>query len=299
MKLQQLAYFQAAYKCENMSMASRELHISQPSISMAIQELEYEFNTVLFTRTGKKLLPTKEGDLLFSMTCQLFDYVNSIKKSMEDLRHPANSIHLGLTPMIDAFLFTPILKAYLRENPDMHLSISEHGSERLEEAIKMNAIDCAIITHMDPISMDFMSIPIATVETVFCVNENNPLSQCDSIDINQIVKGPLVLFKEGYLITRQIHSRIEAAGISLNSLNVYYSDQLSTVKNFISEDIAAGFLYRPIAETIPNVRANSISPPLVIHISLLWKNGYEHYPHMRRFINYIQKNIDSHFSDNE
>ena len=53
MKLQQLAYFRTAYKCENMSMASRELYVSQPSISTAIRELEHEFNTVLFIRAGK------------------------------------------------------------------------------------------------------------------------------------------------------------------------------------------------------------------------------------------------------
>ncbi len=297
MKLQQLAYFRTAYKCENMSMASRELYVSQPSISTAIRELEHEFNTVLFIRAGKKLLPTKEGDLLYSMTCQLFDYIESIKRTMEDYQHSANSIHIGLTPMIDAFLFTPILKAFLQENPDMHLSISEYGSERLKEAMRMNSINCAIITHLDSIPKDFMSIPIATVETVFCAHKDNPLTRCSNIDIRQIVKGPLILFKEGYLITRQILSRINEAGISLSDLNVYYSDQLSTVKNFIAEDIAAGFLYRPIAETMPDVRAVPISPPLMVHISLLWKNGYQNYPHMRRFINSIQKSINDYFSN--
>ena len=61
MKLQQLAYFVETYKYQNMSIASRKLLVSQPSISAAIRELEQEFDTPLFHRQGKRLLPTKEG----------------------------------------------------------------------------------------------------------------------------------------------------------------------------------------------------------------------------------------------
>ena len=92
-------------------------------------------------------------------------------------------------------------------------------------------------------------------------------------------------------VTQQIHSRIKEAGVSLQALNIYYSDQLSTVRNFISHDIAAGFLYRPIAETMPEVKSGSLSPPLITRISLIWKSGYENYPHIKLFINYILNNI--------
>ena len=114
---------------------------------MAIKELESEFNTVLFSRSGKKLLPTKEGDLFFALSTPLINQIEMIKKTMAESCHPANSIHLGLTPMIDEFFFTPILKSFLQKYPDMHISLSEQGSEQLEESIKNDELDCALITH--------------------------------------------------------------------------------------------------------------------------------------------------------
>ena len=291
MKIQQLRYFQAAYKYENMSMASRELHISQPSISMAIKELESEFNTVLFSRSGKKLLPTKEGDLFFVLSTSLTNQVEMIKKTMVESCHPANSIHLGLTPMIDEFFFTPILKSFLQKYPDMHISLSEQGSEQLEESIKNDELDCALITHTAEIPKGLQSISLASTETVFCAHKDNSRISGSHIGSEQITAGPLILFKSGFLITQQIHSRIKEAGVSLQALNIYYSDQLSTVRNFISHDIAAGFLYRPIAETMPEVKSGSLSPPLITRISLVWKSGYENYPHIKLFINYILNNI--------
>ena len=78
MKIQQLAYFVETYKYQNMSIASRKLLVSQPSISAAIRELEQEFDTALFHRQGKRLLPTKEGDALYALSLQLFEQIDTI-----------------------------------------------------------------------------------------------------------------------------------------------------------------------------------------------------------------------------
>ncbi len=291
MKLQQLAYFVETYKYQNMSIASRKLLVSQPSISAAIRELEQEFDTPLFHRQGKRLLPTKEGDTLYALSLQLFEQIDIISKTMKEMKRANNTIRLGIPPMIDALLLTPVLKTFMTQHPEVKLSIYEQGSSSLVKAFQSDVIDCAFITHIAPIAKELMFIPITNIEVVFCTHRAKRALGYPDLDIQSIAKLPLVLFNEDFLITQEAHKRFIDAGIAVNSLNAFYTDQLSTVENFIEHDIASGFLYRPIAEQMKDVTVLSCSPPLFIQSSLVWKEGFQKYAPMKQFIRYIQRSV--------
>lgn len=291
MKLQQLAYFVETYKYQNMSIASRKLLVSQPSISAAIRELEQEFDTPLFHRQGKRLLPTKEGDTLYALSLQLFEQIDIISKTMKEMKRANNTIRLGIPPMIDALLLTPVLKTFMTQHPEVKLSIYEQGSSSLVKAFQSDVIDCAFITHIAPIAKELMFIPITNIEVVFCTHRAKRALGYPDLDIQSIAKLPLVLFNEDFLITQEAHKRFIDAGIAVNSLNAFYTDQLSTVDNFIEHDIASGFLYRPIAEQMKDVTVLSCSPPLFIQSSLVWKEGFQKYAPMKQFIRYIQRSV--------
>ena len=64
MEIYQLRYFAYAAKYENITMAAQELHVSQPSISKAIQALERELNTELLRKNGRSCVLTHDGYLL-------------------------------------------------------------------------------------------------------------------------------------------------------------------------------------------------------------------------------------------
>ena len=291
MKLQQLAYFVETYKYQNMSIASRKLLVSQPSISAAIRELEQEFDTPLFHRQGKRLLPTKEGDTLYALSLQLFEQIDIISKTMKEMKRANNTIRLGIPPMIDALLLTPVLKTFMTQHPEVKLSIYEQGSSSLVKAFQSDVIDCAFITHIAPIAKELMFIPITNIEVVFCTHRAKRALGYPDLDIQSIAKLPLVLFNEDFLLTQDAHTRVIDAGIAVNSLNAFYTDQLSTVENFIEHDIASGFLYRPIAEQMKDVTVLSCSPPLFIQSSLVWKEGFQKYAPMKQFIRYIQRSV--------
>ena len=291
MKLQQLAYFVETYKYQNMSIASRKLLVSQPSISAAIRELEQEFDIPLFHRQGKRLLPTKEGDTLYALSLQLFEQIDIISKTMKEMKRANNTIRLGIPPMIDALLLTPVLKTFMTQHPEVKLSIYEQGSSSLVKAFQSDVIDCAFITHIAPIAKELMFIPITNIEVVFCTHRAKRALGYPDLDIQSIAKLPLVLFNEDFLITQEAHKRFIDAGIAVNSLNAFYTDQLSTVENFIEHDIASGFLYRPIAEQMKDVTVLSCSPPLFIQSSLVWKEGFQKYAPMKQFIRYIQRSV--------
>ena len=96
MKLLQLQYFCTACKYNNITRASEELHISQPSISNAIKELEAEFGVILFKRLKKGFTLTREGETLLRHAQELLQHAERITKIMTDRGPENNSIRIGI-----------------------------------------------------------------------------------------------------------------------------------------------------------------------------------------------------------
>ena len=86
MKLYQLQYFTSVcgHSC-NISRAAEALHISQPSVSNAIRDLEEEFGVCLFQRINRKLRITREGEIFLAMATDLLSRSESVVNRMRDL----------------------------------------------------------------------------------------------------------------------------------------------------------------------------------------------------------------------
>lgn len=90
MTLNQLRYFCMASRCHSITKAAEELYVTQPTVSVAIRDLEIEFGVSLFSRKGNQLILTREGEefyqkanyiLPFSLHCEGFltSHTNSQK----------------------------------------------------------------------------------------------------------------------------------------------------------------------------------------------------------------------------
>ena len=84
MRLSQLLYFEAAGRLESVTKAAEELHVSQPSISMSIKELESELGVALFQRVNKRLYLTEEGRYFLSELSQILRQLDRLTKEMKE-----------------------------------------------------------------------------------------------------------------------------------------------------------------------------------------------------------------------
>ena len=82
MTLRSLEIFVAVVKYGKMREASKELHISQPTISQAIHELEIEYNISLFDRLSKKLYITDAGKQLYRYAKNMLSLRDEMEKGM-------------------------------------------------------------------------------------------------------------------------------------------------------------------------------------------------------------------------
>ena len=125
MELTQLKYFLEAAKTENLSQAARNLHVSQPSLSKAIQKLEEELGAPLFRRDGRRLRLNQDGKAFLEKTSPA---VAQLLAAQQQLSRPsaaaADALTVGLWGESDAL--TECIRAFLDRNPDVFFSIQSH-----------------------------------------------------------------------------------------------------------------------------------------------------------------------------
>ena len=79
MTLTQMRYFAAVCQWQNITKAAASLHVSQPTISVAMQTLETETGLNLFHREGRRLLLTHDGEHLLARVTHLLDLTDQLE----------------------------------------------------------------------------------------------------------------------------------------------------------------------------------------------------------------------------
>lgn len=123
MKLSQLEYFQTICKHCNLTRAAEELHVSQPSLTHVIHDLEQEFGLTLFLRQNKGLVLTEEGRQFLDETNRLLEQTNYFVSRMKILGQSNQVVHFD-------FLL-PVQRSFSADHPSAAPAISaDQGQHR-------------------------------------------------------------------------------------------------------------------------------------------------------------------------
>lgn len=287
MKLIQLRYFQGICRYGSVTKAAKELHISQPSVTSSIQELESELGVNLFHRHGKRLILTQEGEFFLKQAENILERVDTLEETMKDLGGRNNHIRIGVPPMIGTFLFPDMFNEFNKMYPYINLEIQEYGSQQTKQQVEEELIDLAIVVLDEQTEERFHYLPIISTQLVYCVDYGNPLSKMKTINISEIGRQPLILMKSDSFQNVVINQKFEEAGIKPNVL--FYSNQLYTIKRFVQHNNIGAFLFEEIILHDSDIVGIPFDPPIPIPIGLIWKKDKYMYSSATDFINFTKK----------
>jgi DNA-binding transcriptional LysR family regulator len=121
MDMRELRYFVAVFEARNLTAAAKRCFVSQPSISVAIANLEQELGTVLFIRHKKGVAPTASAEELYPVAQRLSGEVDALRKLFKR-RAPRSILTLGLMRTLDIPRTLAVLKP-LTGIPDISLRL--------------------------------------------------------------------------------------------------------------------------------------------------------------------------------
>lgn len=129
----------------NYTKAAAELRITQPAVSQHIRYLEKEFQTKLFTYTGKRLELTQTGQILLNAATTISHDNVMLKQRLHDLQQSDTSLIFGATHTIGEFEIIDKLADYLHANKAVNIRMKIADTDELLKAVDEGSIDFAMV----------------------------------------------------------------------------------------------------------------------------------------------------------
>lgn len=187
---------------QNLTKASKELFISQPSLSKFLHNLENTMGTKLFNRLGNKFVLTYAGERYVEYAKRIL----MIKKDLDDEINDISKLRDGRLnvafPQTRCSYMAPaILPAFKRNHPNIKINLMEASSNQLEKLVLNGKVDIAIFN--GPTTNAALAYEIlGKEEIVLVVSNDHPLAHCGQpikeskypwIDIKQFKNDPFIL----------------------------------------------------------------------------------------------------------
>ncbi len=288
MNLNQLKYFCTVCLFQTVSDAAEYLHISQPSLSGAIKDLENEFGVRLFRRHHRGMELTPEGEVLYKMGKDIILRAEQTENIMKDLGRERKKLRLGVPPMIGSVILPKIYRDFFSVHTDITPEIVEGGRSDLVQKLSDDYLDMIFVPHNRPLDSAFSTMEAARLEIVCCTQKDSPLFLQDVATPSLLKNIPLVLFEDSFFQTEEIKKWFVRGDVKPNIL--LQTAQLSTMLSIISNQIAAGFMFRKLIEKNTDFKAVPMQLPLYVNVSLVWKKESYSFAGMQKFKKYMGDN---------
>lgn len=138
--------FNCVAEKENISHAAKQLYISQPAVSKAISSLEENLNVVLFIRSSRGVKLTEEGRLLYEHTRNAFQTIQQAEESIKKINELGiGHLKIGASTTLCKYLLLPYLKAFVRQNPHIKITIESQSTYHTLKRLEKNTLDIGLV----------------------------------------------------------------------------------------------------------------------------------------------------------
>ena len=210
MTLTQMRYFYEVCKWRSITKAAASLHISQPTVSIAMADLEKESGLNLFRREGKKLSLTEDGSLLLSKITPILANLQQLDRDIKDMAQNKNLIRLAVPLQIGVQLLPTLFRDFKNLYPEIELEVVEAGGIDSLRMIENEELDLAVTNYDDSFSPNLHYRKLFKSEACFCTYPDHPLAQKKYVDTKDIANEPLVLLNGGFFVNRLIYQKFSA-----------------------------------------------------------------------------------------
>jgi len=265
----------------NLTQAARELHVTQPSVSYAIKQLEELLGVKLFDRLSKGVRTTPEGEALLEYVERSFSLLESAERKIASLKsYASGELRIGANGPIIKHLLLPALDKLRSSYPDIRIRLSQGNTADLTRRLKEGRIDLGIV-HLPIADPDLTVVESLAIRETFVVGPayrsiaDRPASAAD------LAKLPLLLLSRGSSTRDFIEGWFSAQGVPIEvDIELNSSDMLvelalrgygaaCVTKSFVQDLLDEGKLFElRTAEAIPERRVGiatrrDASPPLI------------------------------------
>ena len=287
MEIRTLRYFLAVAREENMTKAAELLHVTQPTLSKQLKNLEEELGKKLFTRHSFSITLTEEGILLRDRARDLVSMADKIEQeflSLDDIT--GGDIYFGLAESYQIRCLAREIRDFKKIYPDLRYHITSGDTEQVTEKLDKGLLDFAVICEPpDDRKYHYILFPEADYFGAV-IPVDSDLAKKDCITADDLAGLPLFTSKQSWE-----NDILPWAGEKFSSLRLEGSFRLAyngsmfakeglgillTLNNLIDTSPESGLVFRPLC------------PHLEMKMYLIWNKYQSFTPIAERFLKKIR-----------
>jgi LysR family transcriptional regulator, low CO2-responsive transcriptional regulator len=213
--LHQLRTLRAVADHLSFSAAASDLHLSQPSVSYQVKELEEALGVDLLDRQGKRVRLTQAGEILYDYARRVLNLVDEAAVAIEQLRGlERGSLRVGASTTVGIYVVPIALGAFKKRHPGLQVSLEIGSRERLQAGVLNGELDVAVLSPpvKDP---ELECLPFMDDELVLVVPAGHRLATQNGVTLADFAGEPFLMREPASDTRQKVEEAARQVGVHL------------------------------------------------------------------------------------
>jgi DNA-binding transcriptional LysR family regulator len=218
MDLHHLRIFVSVFKHRSFSKASRELSLTQPTVSDHIQNLEHDLNCRLFDRLGRTILPTKEAEVLNHYAREVIEKAEAIREVIGNFKKEIDGeLILGASNIPGTYLMPSLMVSFRKKYPSVSVQVSISDSRGIVEKVIGQELLMGIVGAEIPNAQ--VSYTTLMEDELIAVASPSMMTKA-KMSLQDLLLYPIVSREKGSGTLRETERILEEMGLPIDALRV-------------------------------------------------------------------------------
>lgn len=293
-----LEYYKVFYyvaAAGSLTIAARQLSISQPAVSQSIKQLEEQLGTDLFKRTSKGVRLSPEGELLYTYIASGYEQIElGQQKLLQMLNMGLGEIRIGASDMTLQFYLLPFLEQFHEKYPKIKVIVTNAPTPETLSNLQNGQIDFGIVSTPFESRAEIRSIPVREIQDVFVAGRRFLQYKNSMLDLQQLETLPIIYLEKDTSTRSYMDSFLLGNGIAIRpEFELATSDM---IVQFALRSLGVGCVVRDFA--LPQIesgrlfelRFNKIIPKR--HFCIVTANRHPLSVAAKNLLEIIHKDVD-------
>jgi len=244
--LDQLRILKAIADEGSFKRAADSLFVSQPAISLQIQNLEKQLAVPLFDRGGRKAQLTEAGNLLLAYGEKIITLCQETCRAIEDLQNlQGGTLIVGASQTTGTYLLPRMIGLFHQKYPYVSVQLQVHSTRRTSWAVANGQVDLAIIGGEVPSELhDILEIiPYAQDELALIIPPNHPFAEQETIVKEDLYNLNYITLDSQSTIRKVLDQVLSRCNINTSELKVEMElNSIEAIKNAVQSGLGASFV---------------------------------------------------------
>nr|QUE28754.1 rbcR [Porphyropsis coccinea] len=244
--IDQLRILKAIVSEGSFKRAADTLYISQPAVSLQIQNLERQLNVPLFNRGGKKAKLTESGQLLIRYGSRILALCEETCRALEDLQSlQGGTLIVGASQTTGTYLMPRLIGLFRQRYPQVAVQLQVHSTRRISWSVANGQVDLAVIGGEIPSELQevLQVTSYAEDELALILPKSHPFSNLEDIKKEDLYRLRFIALDTHSTIRKVIDKILNQNGIDSSRFMIEMElNSIEAIKNAVQSGLGAAFV---------------------------------------------------------